>query len=78
MDIDSIGLVVRSGQVDGDWFYHHDPSANLGTPGKALPVWPDRMEKARQREPAGHLDDHDVQPTLRFSADSFPRLAVTS
>lgn len=35
-------------------------------------------KSVRQPEPAGRLDDSDAQPTLRFSADSFPRLAVTS
>jgi hypothetical protein len=32
----------------------------------------------RQRDPAVLLDEYDDQPTLRFSADSFPRLATTS
>jgi hypothetical protein len=33
---------------------------------------------ARQREPAGRFGYPRRQPTLRFSADSFPRLATTS
>jgi hypothetical protein len=32
----------------------------------------------RQRERRSYLDDYDDQPILRFSADSFPRLATTS
>ena len=47
-------------------------------PQGALNAGPSVLPQAGAVFRCTRLDKYDVQPTLRFSADSFPRLATTS